>query len=354
MTGTAGHIHVARMPNEQLVLLLSNFDVAKARLKPGHEMALLGIMRPVLSAGGSCTIFGMASRSGSANTNNTLSQRRAEAVKSALARQISPLRALSVTGQGESLAAQSGHADGSEDAQMRGVIVVAWPKPTPPDIGSVHEKIKSLPGPPGMSLLSGGSIALDVLDGVGLALSVSGLLEVGTVGAAGVAAAAAEILGPITAIAALHATVFATLIDGDNLAETNAELEGFWNAMEDMARQYDDRNLDRKPMDTWPPVVKPNPRKKVGVHLKTVAARRADAGEHRGIQKAHRFILDMDSTPQSVTVEVKPGQSKEIKVTGRLLLRMLQANYAGRVADELRERTNAKLRAEGKQEWPFH
>lgn len=353
MVGTAGHIGLAKMPNEQVALLLSNFDVAGARLKPGHELPLLGVIAPMLRAGGSCTIFGMASRSGSVGTNDVLSQRRAEAVKSRLAREINPLRAISVTGFGESLAAQSGHKDGSEDANMRGAIVVAWPKPTPPDIKSVVNNLKSLPGPPGFSLLNAAGTALDVLDGVGLAVSVSGLLEVGTPGALGVLAAGAEILGPITAVVALHVSVFATLMDGDNLAETNSELEGFWNAMEDMAKQYDDRNFDRKPLDTWPAVRKPAPRKKVGVHLKTVAARRADIGEQRGIDKAYRFIQSMDRTPRSVKVEVKPGQSREIKVPGRLLLRMLQVNFPGRIADELREQTNAKLRAEGKQEWPF-
>ena len=63
-----------------LSIWLCNFDINKHQLKSEYRDALRTYVFPVLVAGGSATIAGMASRTGSAQHIVQLSQRRATAV----------------------------------------------------------------------------------------------------------------------------------------------------------------------------------------------------------------------------------------------------------------------------------
>ncbi len=120
---------------------LIGFDVDSARLPSGHQRWLDNHVVPVLHGGGSSTIAGLASRSGSAVHNLDLSKRRGSAVVEHL-RKKAPGQVLynmksgylvkSVDALGEALAEYAGQKDGTEDPFYRAVMVSAWHKPAPP------------------------------------------------------------------------------------------------------------------------------------------------------------------------------------------------------------------------------
>jgi hypothetical protein len=119
---------------------LIGFDIDAARLLSRHQRWLDHNIVPVLNGGGSATITGLASRSGSAAHNLDLSKRRASAVVDHL-RKKAPGQVLfnmnsgylvkSVDALGESLAEYAGQKDGTEDPFYRAVMVSAWHKPVP-------------------------------------------------------------------------------------------------------------------------------------------------------------------------------------------------------------------------------
>jgi hypothetical protein len=119
------------------------FDIDAALLPSRHLRWLDNNVVPVLNDGGSATITGLASRSGSDAHNLDLSKRRASAVVEHL-RKKAPGQVLfnmnsgylvkSVDALGERLAESAGQKDGTEDPFYRAVMVSAWHKrmPTPP------------------------------------------------------------------------------------------------------------------------------------------------------------------------------------------------------------------------------
>jgi hypothetical protein len=120
---------------------LSGFHIDSAGLLSKHRSWLDNHVVPVLAAGGSLTVFGFASRTGSDAHNLALSGRRAEAVLKYLRNNVRapfpfriprPFGVSTVAGLGESSAKADGHKDGTEDPFYRAVIVSAWHKPTPP------------------------------------------------------------------------------------------------------------------------------------------------------------------------------------------------------------------------------
>ena len=114
--------------------VLHHFRIGDATLHSSHKDWLSQKVVPLLKAGGSISIVGQASRSGSDQTNKILSERRAASVRGFLeqaARQSFPFQV--VTGTGESAAASAGQKDGKEDGYFRSVIIIAHSRPTPPD-----------------------------------------------------------------------------------------------------------------------------------------------------------------------------------------------------------------------------
>jgi outer membrane protein OmpA-like peptidoglycan-associated protein len=124
-----------------LTARLTHFAIGSAVLRPDHQRFLEQEVAPRLRKGGSVTLVGLASRSGSAATNQALSSRRMEAVLQRL-RQLagSRFRVNLATGAGEVAAASAGMRDGSEDASGRAVLLLWWqdaaPPPPDPDLAA--------------------------------------------------------------------------------------------------------------------------------------------------------------------------------------------------------------------------
>lgn len=112
---------------------LHHFGIASAALADAHRQWLNRKVVPVLKRGGSVTIVGQTSRSGSEKFNKRLSKKRADAVRAYLEKQAKRcFEYLYAHGEGESAATLAGQTDGSEDGNFRSVIVIAHVYPEPP------------------------------------------------------------------------------------------------------------------------------------------------------------------------------------------------------------------------------
>ena len=151
-------------------LLLYNFDINGDQLKAEHETFLRKEVVPVLQRGGSVSLVGLASRSGSHSHNLALSERRAHNTLAFLRKAVpSGFAARQVAGFGESKAEQEGYRDGSEDERFRSVVVFTSLSPTPPVPPKKNvvtpEKPKKSFGPKDRTLvvlLENGGITIDV------------------------------------------------------------------------------------------------------------------------------------------------------------------------------------------------
>jgi hypothetical protein len=133
---------VADLSNSGMIIgHLLGFAIDSAALHSKHRAWLDTHVVPVLAGGGSVTINGSASRSGSAAHNLALSKRRADAVLAYLRRNVrrhvsyrmgSDFSVNEVAGSGERPAEFVGQKDGTEDSFFRAVMVWAWHRPTPP------------------------------------------------------------------------------------------------------------------------------------------------------------------------------------------------------------------------------
>lgn len=115
---------------------LYGFAVNSVELKEQHIRWLDEFVVPILEDGGSVSLVGEASRTGSASYNKLLSQRRAQKVLEHLQLQqrtaFSRYDLGSVSAVGELAAKKAGLRDGTEDAFYRAVLVRAWGKPNVP------------------------------------------------------------------------------------------------------------------------------------------------------------------------------------------------------------------------------
>lgn len=113
--------------------VLHHFAIGGAVLSQAQRNWLNQKVVPLLRRGGSVSIIGLASRSGSEGFNRRLSEKRADAVRQHLEKQAKQcFQYAYFGGEGESVAAHAGQADGTEDGQYRAVVVLAHTKPEPP------------------------------------------------------------------------------------------------------------------------------------------------------------------------------------------------------------------------------
>ena len=112
---------------------LFNFEVGKFAIKPEHSNWLMSVVVPKLRDGGSLTIIGLASRTGSDDFNMQLSQNRLRAVIDLLRQQVpKDFKVALEVAKGERAAMYAGEMDGVENESWRGVIISVWNKPNPP------------------------------------------------------------------------------------------------------------------------------------------------------------------------------------------------------------------------------
>jgi hypothetical protein len=326
-------------------ILLFNFDVDGAQLKPEHEKVLRTEVAPTLRSGGSLSVVGLASRSGKAGHNEALSLRRARAVLGYLERMIPqrfPVRTLS--GFGERKAAAEGYRDGVEDERFRSVLVLVSSTSVPPRAPDVVE----LDGP--AAPVAPGDGALDtlgkVLDSVGFGIDLLGLF------ASGVTIAVLEALSPVLGIVSAGLALPAAWLAGDRLARFNGFCQGFWNAMQDMANGFSDPALPTRPESQWPPV--PVPRVHPSADPVVSEAQRAwRAGEEAGCRHAYETILKMERNPPVHSLTVN-GRRIKLRTSGRLYLALLYRAQRRDVARAIRAGFNRRFREQGRSDWPLY
>ena len=331
-------------------LLIYNFDIDGDELKEGHREALTSAVVPILSStsGGSVSIVGLASRTGRVAHNDALSGRRARRTLDFLRHAVPRgFPARQVTGFGERKAAQEGVPDGTEDERFRSVVIFTargpLPPPNVPPVIDVTPEFPELPAPADGPLDTLGKI----LDVVGFGSSLLELV------AAGALVAFAEILGLVTGIGTALLALPAAWLSGDRLARFNGACQGIWNAMQDMANAFSSSSLDSIPESQWPPVPRPRP------HLPAVnegslmeRERQWRQGEREGCQQAYDHIMRLERSPLVRTQSIQ-GRQRTIRLSGRMLLRVMSHVYGWRVADAVRAETDRRLRSRGRGPWPL-
>ena len=118
---------------DRVSAVLSNFDIDWHELKPEHQQWLDQYAVPKIREGGSISVEGRASRTGSHEHNQALSERRLREVLAYVRQRAGrEFRSAQSVALGEQAAASSGWPDDTEDAWYRSVVVTAWSKPDPP------------------------------------------------------------------------------------------------------------------------------------------------------------------------------------------------------------------------------
>lgn len=326
-------------------ILLFNFDIDGARLKPEHETVLRADVAPTLRSGGSLSLVGLASRSGKARHNEDLSLRRARSVLAYLQRMIPGHFAVkTLTGFGERKAAAEGQRDGAEDERFRSVLVLLSPTSTPPGAPDVIQ-LDDMNAPTAPSN--------GVLDTLGQVLDIAGFgIDFIALFASGVTIAVLEALSPVLGIVSAGIALPAAWLSGDRLARFNGFCQGFWNAMQDMASQYSDPSLPTRPEIQWPAVRAPR------VHLSpepiiSESQRAWRAGEEAGCRHAYETILKMERNPPVHAITVN-GRRMQVRATGRLYLALLYRAHGKDVDRAIRASFNRRLRQQGRGDWPLY
>ena len=327
---------------------LFNFDIDGAGLKPAHAALLDNAIGPVIRDGGSVKLLGLASTTGQAAWDLRLGEQRTHTVVGYLrtrfgsmftvAKEISFGKQMALAFGQEHL--QGGTGDNQESEIWRGVVVNAWNRSPPP------------PPPPGVDVPFGNSTwAEDVgqtIDKVSWALGIidlaADLLEIGAVtavtGPAGLIVGAA---GSIVTMPLLWAST-------DALANTNGEIQGGADAVQDMADQFSDPKLDSKPMSTWPVVKVPLPHfvSNPQPNATQLAWR---AGQTKGCQNAVKAVLNLEQDPKLITLP----SGKHIRLSGRLWLRAISIAYHDSAGVEVVvKRANEELKKRGRPPFPTH
>jgi hypothetical protein len=294
-------------------LMLFNFDIDGARLKPEHERALRTAVIPKLQTGGSVSIVGLASRTGGHHHNQRISDQRADNVRRFLRGEVPEGFAIrQYLAFGDRKARLDGVPRGTEDERYRCVLLYPATGPSPPvpkiDNATVREVIPDISSDGGI-LDSIGQI-LDVSSGLASLLNV--VLDAILVDLAG------TVLGVISTIIGLPAA----WLSGNAVAERNAKRQGFAKAIDAMSEPFDGNDAAK-----WPPVPPhPIPKFSQPDQFVTLAERSARTGLRQGYELAWSLIMQLEKSPKIVDAKLK-GKAIKIKVSGRMFLWLMRRAY---------------------------
>jgi hypothetical protein len=312
--------HTGPGKSENLVnpprLLLYNFDIDGPQLKPEHERFLQYFVMPTLRSGGSISIVGLASRSGSFSHNERISTQRAECVRSFLRMSVpNDFSVREFKAFGERVAKREHQRDGSEHERYRSVVLFlsAGPQPPVPKLDGLRE----IPIPP----FSGTEGVLDqlgkILDiGSGVTSVLSLVLESILADIAGLAIAA------LTSIIGMPAI----WLESNKFAYQNGQKLGISKALQEMADTYSDDDLRSTPQASWPRLPHPVPHFQGPDESVTVAERSAREGQRHGYEIAWKMIMNMEKEPRVFSVTLK-GKPIQIKLSGRQFLYLLHRAF---------------------------
>lgn len=339
-----GTYKIGRNGDGDFTVQLSNFDINGSEVKDEHKQILRGTIIEILKGGGSVAILGHASTTGTADYDYTLAAGRADAVLKFLRHEAGTAFSVkTIDSRGKSVALALSGKNNNEDPAWRTVWIRAWTKDSPPpDIGQPIRPGVALPVDPGISQLNddinlaGG--VLSIIDlGIDIAATYStaaGLAAAST--ATGVGGLVLTALAGIIGMPALWASV-------DKLAEFNGQLQGYADAMQDMAEGYKDESLDRKPVRDWPKIVQPQPHV-TGNTPTSISQGYWTQGQRKGCTQAYLDILKVEANPVQIDATIK-GQTRKIKINGKIMLRGAWVSTKGEVGVAVIKIMNEKLKA---------
>jgi hypothetical protein len=305
------------------------FDVNSADLKTAHRQILKSAIVRVLENRGSISLIAHASTTGPEQYNQALTEARLQNTINFLKLNSSvPFNVLKSIARGETTARTVLGKDNQEDDRWRAVWIRAWDKATPPPAPEIDPLKLGLPG---QSIPSVAALGLDI----------AGLTA---------AATAAAIGGLVLSCFASMIALPALYLDVQKLAEFNGFVQGYSDAMQDMANGFSDSSLDRKPLSQWPPIKEPEP------HLSsnpqpTAAEEGWRRGQKRGARQAYIDVLTMEANPKEVEV-TRNGKSVKVKMNGKRFLRGLHVAHKDNVAAKIVALVNEELKKAGKPPWP--
>lgn len=316
-------------------VLLFNFNIDSATPKLEHQDALRQMVVPHLKSGRvGVSLVGLTSRSGTDAHNHWLSEQRAKRTLDFLRSQVqSDFACREVVGFGELKAAAEGYRDGTEDPRFRAVLVVYAPGSTPPppptlvDLNSVKLPKKLLPG------IDWADTIQWSLDRFNDFTSLFDLLPWETIAEFG---GRLNFWGTIVS-GTLQMPLLWTSVREQN--HTNGRLQGFWEAMQDMSRPFNNSSLRTMPLSDWPALPIPTPRSS-DLHLSIVNEREWMEGRRNGCKEAYGMISAMDRKP----VDLEDKNQDTVSMTGRQLLANLALNYGGQVGEHVKKYFETKIK----------
>jgi len=343
-TGRGTYV-IHRNGDGDITVQLANFDIDGWDLKKDHTDILKATVLEILKSGGSVAILGHASTTGDVSHDEVISANRAGEVIKFLRKEGGNtffVNKLDYRGKATALALTG--QDNTEDANWRTVWVRVWTnKNPPPDIGTklINPDVP-LPKDPFISTFSDDlGLASGVLSIVDLGVDIAGLALAGVI--TGVGGLALTVIGGLIALPALWATV-------DALAESNGKMQGYADAMQDMAAGFSDDALDSKPLKDWPAIPVPTPH--ILSSADTAPQQFWHQGQRWGCAQARIDVLKLQAEPVEVDAPLKKGGTRKMKVNGKVMLRSAWVSSKGEVGAAVMKVFNERLAAAGKKPFP--
>lgn len=338
-----------KIDGDILRVVLFNFDKNSAVLKIEHQNVLTEAVGPVVRDGGFIMLLGLASTTGNAAFDFQLGLARELSVRNFLVSRFGHkfrfTKELSF-GKTMALAFEEAHlaggtADNVESDLWRAVWIKAWSKGIPPPVDAkVDVPFNNLTWVEDV-----GKVTDALAMGFGMLDVIADIAEVAAV-AAPLADLVFSSVGGIVGMPAMWATA-------DAYANTNGQIQGGADAIQDMADQFGDANLDKTIVtlpSKWPAVTVPN------IHVPNNAMPSASeqawrSGQATGRNNAVKAVINLEQNPKPT--ELRNGD--HIRLSGRIWLRSLSIAFKDNAGIEVVVKpANEELKKKGKPPFPTH
>ena len=310
-------------------------------MKFEHQLFLRTEVIPKLRRGGSVSILGLTSRTGTTSHNQVLSEKRANGTLAFLRQEVpTSFAAKQVIGVGELQAAAEGLRNRTEHPRFRSVIVFVSDGPTPPE----PPKVVDLTPDRSFGKLDPSDDPLDMASKVtDVASGVLGLVELVPW------QAVSEIAGSLGGLLGVGTNIFQMPLLWKGVRDqntTNGRAEGYWDAVQEMANAFSDPGLATIPEARWPTIPRPTPRPFTAAELAQVNQREWMEGRREGCKTAYEIYTTMDRDP----TRTKDGRAR----SGRLQLFQLRTALGSEgVREWVKGQINKRWISKGVGSWPL-
>jgi outer membrane protein OmpA-like peptidoglycan-associated protein len=329
-------------------LWLFNFDKDEAKLKPRHLEILKAAVGPVIRDGGAIQLLGLASTTGRADFDRKLGEARIRAVvnhlhanfgtKFNVTKEISFGKDMALEFKRANL--PGGTADNVESGLWRAVVINVWNRGGPP------------PPPAGVDIPFNNSTWAEnvekAIDVVNASLAILDLFaDIAELAAlarfTGLGGLGVGIIGAIVGMPLIWASA-------DALANTNGQIQGAANAIQDMADQFASDSLDNLGLSKWAPVKVPD------VHLPdnpdpSASQQAWRSGQVTGRMNAVKAVLALEQHPKPFTLK----DGRHIRISGRVWLRTISKAFGDNAGVKVVViPANEELKKRGRPPFPTH